>query len=186
MAKKEMKMRVKILDVSVETVSTGKKPYKKATVAYMSEGQARTQSVIDFANPDVFKKLSQYVGKEADVTVTKNAGGYNQWAAIADASNDAPAASSIPTSSTPAATNRVTGSNYETPAERAVKQVYIVKQSSLSAAVALAASNKEKKSKEEIVADAQFFVDFVFDNKPKETGATVGSGFDDMADDIPY
>lgn len=175
-------MKVRILDVSMETISTGKKPYKKATVAYMADGQARTQTVIDFANPEVFKKLSQYIGKEAEVTVIKNTQGYNQWAVLADATGEPSAAPTTASSGVPAAPARVSGSNYETPAERAVKQVYIVKQSSISAAVALASSNKEKKTKEEIVADAQFFVDFVFDNKPKETG----SGFDDMASDLPY
>ena len=183
-------MRIKILDVSVETVSTGKKPYKKAVVAYMSEGQARTQSVIDFANPDVFKKLSQYVGKEADVVVTKNAGGYNQWASIADVGEGPPPATQSPVGSPAQAAvggvARVTGSNYETPAERAVKQVYIVKQSSLSAAIALAVANKEKQSVEDTIRVAQQFVDFVFDNKPKAVVGAVGSGFDDMSDDLPY
>ena len=73
-------MRVKILNVDVESVTKpgGKGGYKTATVAYMSEGQARTQKVVDFASPAVFKKLNDYLGKEAEVTVTKNAGGYNQ------------------------------------------------------------------------------------------------------------
>ena len=151
-------MLVKILNVDVENVVKGKSRYSVATVAYMAGGEARTQKIMSFANPDVFKKVQELVGQETNVTVTKNDAGYNQWAAIGEAPASAPVAA--PTG-TPAA--RVTGSNYETPAERAVKQVYIVKQSAINASIALAGHNKEKSSPEDIVKTAQFFVDYVFD-----------------------
>ena len=52
-------------------------------------------------------------------------------------------------------------SNYETPEERAAKQVYIVRQSSISAAINSSALLKLK-SKEEIIQLAMFFESYVF------------------------
>lgn len=155
-------MRVKILDVNIENVVKGKSRYSKASVAYSFNGEARTQNIMSFANPDVFKKVQELVGQETEVTLTKNAAGYNEWSAVGDvgssaASSEAPAAVGLA-----AAATRVTGSNYETPAERAIKQVYIVKQSSISNAIALCAATNADSSVENILALAQQFVDFVF------------------------
>lgn len=161
-------MKIKILDCSVENVVKGKSRYSKATVAYSYNGEARTQNIMSFTNPAVFAKVQESVGKEMEVTITKNDAGYNQWSALEDLGSG-PSQSESPTAApTGTATGvRVTGSNYETPAERAKKQVYIVKQSSISAALGLAAVNKEKATKEEIIATAQSFVDYVFDVQPE-------------------
>lgn len=157
-------MQVKILDVNVENIVKGKSRYSKAAVTYTYNGEARTQTVMSFTNPAIFKAVQEKVGQEVEITITKNAAGYNEWAALDDvgSSDSAPATKGTPATSA-APTTRVTGSNYETPAERAVKQVYIVKQSSISAAINLASSNKEKASAAEIIASAQLFVDYVFD-----------------------
>ena len=165
-------MKVKILDVNVETVTKGKNSYQKAAVTYTYNGEARTQNVMSFTNPAVFKAVKERVGQEAEVTVIKNDAGYNTWSAVEDVGT-APAATASP--SPAASPTRVTGSNYETPAERASRQVYIVKQSSISAAVALATANKEKATPAEIIAVAQQFVDFVFDKPIAE-----------MENDIPF
>lgn len=158
-------MKVKILDVNIENVVKGKSRYSKAAVTYTYNGEARTQNVMSFTNPQVFKTVQDSVGQEVEVTVIKNGAGYNEWSSV-DPVGSGPSAqvpSSAPTPSTAPQSTRVTGSNYETPAERAQKQVYIVKQSSISAAIALATSNKEKQTAAEIIATAKEFVDFVFD-----------------------
>lgn len=57
-------------------------------------------------------------------------------------------------------------STYETPEERAKKQVYIVRQSSLSAAINLLAANGGKKnSVEEVIQTAKQFESYVFDTQ---------------------
>lgn len=168
---------VKILNVDVENIAKGKGGYKAATVAYIYNGEARTQKVMDFSNPEVFKRLPHLVGKEVDVTITKNTAGYNQWSAIEelkDAGASAPIGAPSGGSMAPPAA-RVTGSNYETPAERAAKQVYIVKQSSISAAIALAGHNKDKATPEDITKTAQVFVDYVFGKS---------DSFEDMPSDV--
>ena len=158
-------MRVKIVNVDIENVVKGKSRYSKATVAYLFNGEARTQNIMSFSNPAVFKAVQEKLGQEVEVTVTKNDAGYNQWASIdgigeGGASQQATAPT---TSSAPPPPTRVTGSNFETPAERAARQVYIVKQSSISSAIALSEANKSKASPDEIISTAQMFVDWVFD-----------------------
>ena len=57
-------------------------------------------------------------------------------------------------------------STYETPEERAKKQVYIVKQSSINAAIQLlSVGAKQPPSTELVLTEAQKFVDFVFAEK---------------------
>lgn len=158
-------MRVRIVNVDVENVQKGQSRYSKATVAYIDNGQAKTQNVMSFGNPAVFKAVKELVGQEVDVTVTKNDAGYNQWSAIAPAGEGPAPSTGAPTPQAAPAATRVTGSNFETPAERATKQVYIIKQSSLSNAIELAGVNKEKKSREEIIQDAQVFTDWVLGNE---------------------
>ena len=159
-------MRVKIVNVDVEKVSNGKTSYSKAAVTYLYDGQARTQNIMSFTNPAIFKAVQEKVGQDVEISITKNAKGYNEWASL----DEAGAAAGIqspqatpPSSSAPPSTTRVSGSNYETKEERAAKQIYIVKQSSLSSAIALSEANKAKASPEEVIAVAQKFVDFVFE-----------------------
>lgn len=72
----------------------------------------------------------------------------------------------------------VTRSTYETPEERATKQVLIVRQSSLSKAVDLLTTGaKVPPSRELVFQEAQAFVDWVYQTKQE---ALV-----DMEDDIP-
>lgn len=71
-------------------------------------------------------------------------------------------------------------STYETPEERAKKQVYIVRQSSLSAAINLLAANGGKKnSVEEVIQTAKQFESYVFD-----TGSNGVDAIIQMEDDI--
>jgi hypothetical protein len=173
-------MKVKIVNVDVEKVVKGKNSYSKAAVTYLFEGQARTQNVMSFTNPAVFKAVQDNVGKEVEVVVTKNDAGYNQWASVGEvgSASAAPPNAAAPTTSTGTAT-RVTGSNYETKEERAARQVYIVKQSSISAAIALSEANKAKATPEEIIEVAGKFVDYVF---AKEAEASLET----LENDIPF
>lgn len=52
-------------------------------------------------------------------------------------------------------------STYETPEERAKKQVYIIRQSSIANAIALAATHKATATVENILQDAKTFEDYV-------------------------
>lgn len=167
-------MLVKILDVNVENIVKGKSRYSKATVAYSFAGEARTQNIMSFVNPAVFKAVTDpaILGTEVDVTLTKNAAGYNEWAGIGEVGERPP--KDVPASGNPGtapSATRVTGSNYETPAERAQKQVYIVKQSSITAAIAtLKDSTPNNFTQEDVIKTAQVYVDYVFDTDKSMAG----------------
>lgn len=162
-------MRIKIVNVDIENVTKGKSRYSKATVAYLFNGEARTQSVMSFTNPQVFKTVQESVGQEVEVTVEKNDAGYNQWTSIGPVGGSAPSTAAPPAASAAPTTARSTGSNYETPAERAARQVYIVKQSSLANALTYLELTKAKPTPAEVVELAQQFTDWVFAQPSKDT-----------------
>jgi hypothetical protein len=129
---------------------------------------------MSFSNPAVFKTVQRMQpGEEYDVTITKNDAGYNQWAAIVrctDNVEDLPEApASAPRSATAARTNV---STYETAEERKIKQMYIIKQSSISNAIdylkAVHENGEPAWNVNNVLQIAQEFVDFVYGNKTED------------------
>ena len=146
-------MQTKINSVNVEHVAKGRTGYDVATVNY---GDGKEKKIMSFANPAVFAVVQEFVGQEVEISVTKN-GQYFEWSAVT-------AVGAKPVSASAPAT-KVTGSNYETAAERAARQVLIVKQSSLSAAIAsMTPGAKAPLEVNEVIERAQKFTDYVFDN----------------------
>jgi len=134
-----------------------KKPTTTLEISYESGGVSGKQRIVPFANPSVFKTLDgAAVGDSFDVALTTNAKGYDVWSAIG-------AVGTI--KALPAAATKVIGSNYETADERALKQRYIVRQSSLANAIAFHAHND--KTSDEIIDCAKKFEEYVF--SPLET-----------------
>jgi hypothetical protein len=173
-------MFIEVVDVVREDKpsSNGKGTYGVLTVTYRSNGKIAEKKLMSFTNPTVFKHFEKATkGDQIDVTSVKNdKTGYWDWTAIG--SGDAPSAPQSQGTATP---TRVTGSNYETREERAAKQKYIVKQSSLSAAVALlTVGAKTPPSAKDVIALADEFVNYVFDNTEAEA---LG---DTLTDDIVY
>lgn len=167
-------MQVHIVNVGIEVGKPGPKGWSKAVVDYMVNGQNRKQNIMSFTNPQVYKDVTsgKFTGETVEVNITKNAKGYDEWAAISLAG--ASGAGSATNSTTPASgsaqtvatTTRVTGSNYETPVERARRQVLIVRQSSLTAALKYLELTGVKADELDVlrVLDvAQDFTDWVFD-----------------------
>jgi hypothetical protein len=160
-------------------VGEGRKKYGKATVNYAYNGEARRQNVMSFSNPDVFKKVQELQGQTVEVEVGKNDKGYSEWRSVT-ATGPASSGTAPATASTSA--TRVSGSNYETKEERAARQVLIVKQSSLSSAVAtLSPGAKTALDANAVLELAQKYADWVF-----TTADTEGSGFESMSNDIPF
>jgi hypothetical protein len=173
-------MFIEVVDVVREDKpsSNGKGTYGVLTVTYRSNGKIAEKKLMSFTNPTVFKHFEKATkGDQIDVTSVKNdKTGYWDWTAIG--TGEASTASTTQGTATP---TRVTGSNYETKEERAAKQKYIVKQSSLSAAVALlTVGAKTPPSAKDVIALADEFVNYVFDNTEAEA---LG---DTLTDDIPY
>lgn len=178
-------MQIQIIATSVETKPTAKGSYQQLEVTYKNlsyQGKVEAKKIMSFgANAAAFNLLSKAVsGSTWEVSVVKNAQGYNDWPTVVASGETSPSAAPEGLS-TPKAQMGQTRSTYETPEERAQRQVLIVRQSSLSAAVATLSVGAKSVKPAEAVAVAKQYENYVFD--VKDPGP---SGFEDMPDfDIP-
>jgi hypothetical protein len=165
-------MNVELLKDVIVSVETGKnqKTYKSAEVNYKNlyDGKVSSKKLLQFDG--AFKVLSE--GKEGQhfvVTPEKNDKGFWNWtSAIETGENVAKEATNV------AKTTTVPRSTYETPDERARRQVYIVRQSSLSNAIEFfKLNNVPDVSTGMVIATARVFETFVLD-----------TNFEDMEDDV--
>jgi hypothetical protein len=174
-------MLINIVDVGAPNTHAAKngRSYQSIEVTYKNEqGQVANKKLMSFSNPSVFNYIKELTkGTQVNVTTTKDANGYWQWTGIGgDGSVATP-------ESKPATGGRVTGSNYETKEERAARQILIVRQSSLSSAVALvSATSTEPTTTDNVINIAKKFEEYVFG---KDANPTKEVNFDDLEDDIP-
>jgi dihydroxyacetone kinase-like predicted kinase len=175
-------MEIQIISTSVETKPTAKGSYQQLEVVFKNlsyQGKVESKKLMSFgANAAAFKTLSSaQSGQTFEVTVTKNAQGYNDWTSVTASAGVAPAAAAAKSTPAPKST-------YETPEERAQRQVLIVKQSSLSAAVSTLSVGAKAVKPDDVIALAQKYTDWVFgvESAGNAGGAT---GFDDLPDFIP-
>jgi len=160
-------MQIQIVTTTTTTKPTARGSYQELEVVYKNltfQGKVESKKIMSFgAGAPSFTALSTASGGSTwDVTVVKNDKGYNDWTACVPSNGaaDAPAASTGGSFSKPNATPR---STYETPEERAQRQVLIVRQSSLSNAVStLAVGAKSAPKPAEVIAVAQAYEAYVF------------------------
>ena len=118
-------MNLEIRIKSIEDDSKGK--YNQLTIEYVDVGSGKEHSykLMSFVNKDAYLLLkSAKSGDVFYVVCNKNDKGYWQWDQVSREAMQ-PKANPSPRST------------YETPEERAQKQIYIVRQSSLTNAIAL-------------------------------------------------
>lgn len=152
-------MIIEIIDVGTpESVKTGKGQYQTLQVSFKNEqGQVQGKKLMSFSNPSVFKEIQGFSkGDRVDVATVKE-GDYWQWKAIAKEGEALPKVEGAKPASSGG--GKVIGSNYETAEERARRQVYIIRQSSLSTAVELLGSGKSVK---DVIDTAKQFEAYVF------------------------
>jgi len=158
-----------VIDVAQETLSAKNgRTFQQLVVSYKNDkGMAQAKKLVSFANPDLFKAAKSWTKDQIiNVKTVKNdKTGYWDWVGLEGET----VAESKPTASA----TRVTGSNYETKEERAARQVYIIRQSSLATAVDLLGQGA---STDTVIETAKVFETYVLGN----TGS-----FDDLPDDIP-
>ena len=156
-------MLFRSVDVSTPQVTkTAKGQYQAIEVSYKNEqGQIQGKKLMSFSNPTVFKAIQEFAkGDILNVEAVKDDQGYWQWKAVQKSDGSEPV-----TTSKPATTGgKVTGSNYETPEERAKRQVYIVRQSSISSAIELLKSNGNDVKVDNVFSIAKQLEDYVFGN----------------------
>lgn len=182
-------MNITILNVSVATVPTAKGSYQVADIAYKNnsfQGKVEGKKIMSFgATKNSFGVLSiAQPGDSFEIEVVKNDKGYNDW--VSATKGGAVASTAAPVAAGKAA-NASPRSTYETPEERAQRQVLIVRQSSLaSAASVLTAGVKTPPDGDAVISLAKRFEAYVFGTEPAVKQDTGPTGFDDLPDfDIP-
>ncbi|MDE1816595.1 MAG: hypothetical protein KGI11_08565 [Thaumarchaeota archaeon] len=163
-------MIVNIIDVgTVNQESTKKgKSYQSIEVTYKNDqGQVSSKKLVSFANPAIFTAAKGWQkGDQIDVRTEKDENGYWQWTGINVAGEQAPITSA------PKET-RVTGSNYETKEERAQRQVYIIRQSSIASAISLASvGHKSTLNVHDVLSIADELVNYVMNGSSGVAGLT--------------
>lgn len=179
---------------AVKTQATSKagKPYSYIELAYKGEdGKVQGKKVMPFGeSKQVADMLDQAQPSEVwNITMVKNEGtGYWDWTNAKKSDGTATTtteASVALTTRQPA--GKVIGSTYETPEERAKKQVFIVKQSSISNAITLLLANGGQTTVEEVLLTAGKFERYVFSLEEVAIPKKVDSlSITEMEDDIPY
>lgn len=173
-------MLIEIVAVEQEERKSGSGTgsYNMLTVTYKSNGRVAEKKIMSFVNPSVFEGMKGLdKGDVREVTSVKNEKtGYWDWTAVG-AEGSAPPPSAL--ASSPTATTRVTGSTYETKEERAVKQRYIVRQSSISNAIASLGANLGVLKSKDVIKLAKEYEEYVFG----EVSEVVE---DQHEDEIPY
>ena len=161
-------MKIKIIKTSVEWQEKGKAKWQKLNVVFHNDSTGRVdgRNILSFTNKDVFGVLSGAQKDEVfEITEVQNAKGYPEIVKV-EKLDSASVAVPASTSEVPSRSQPAPRSNFETPDERAARQVLIVRQSSLNVAAAVLAIQATETPTKEAVADmANYFADFVF-NRP--------------------
>lgn len=177
-----MTIQIQIIATNVETKPTAKGSYQQLEVTYKNltfQNKVESKKLMSFgANATAFKTLSTaQAGQVYTVEVVKNAQGYNDWPSVT-----AGAVIQEPTKPQADVQKAPIKTTYETPEERAQRQILIVRQSSLSSAVSLLTTAVKTPPKpSDVIAVAKEFETYVFglDVAAASGGAT---GFDDLPD----
>jgi hypothetical protein len=160
-------MRIQILSVQITTVPTAKGSYQVADVAFKNltyQGKVEGKKVMSFgATKPSFEVLATAQTNDIyEVTVVKNDKNYNDWVSMTKGDANTPT-QQAPTGQSPAGNAPARTSTYETPEERAKKQVYIVRQSSLSNAIdSLSVGGKSALKPDEVIDLARKYEAYVF------------------------
>lgn len=182
---------MKIQVVAVEVTNRGKYDQAEVTFKNLSFGdKVEAKKLMSFVNKDVYATIKNASnGDVFTVSRVKDDKGYWQWTGIA-VGDDVPAGATA--GGNVAAPSKAASpspkSTYETPEERAKRQVLIVRQSSLSSAIELLKTDKKSPTVPEVLQVAKQFESYVFGNddpfgleeKPNKLPT-----LDDLEDDIP-
>lgn len=177
-----MQLNITVVQVEKTTKPTAKGSYQQLEVTFknLESGKLESKKIMSFASKDAFNALvGAKQGDTFSVDAQKNdKTGYWDWVTV---TQNAPGQEPQPVGNQ-GKTYTPAKSTYETPEERAKKQVFIIKQSALTnAREALSVGAKVPPAKEEITALAQYFTDWVM-----ETPAPKVETLTDMDDDVPF
>lgn len=188
-----MAIQIEILNKTVTTKPTAKGSYQILELAYKNktfQDKVEGRKIMSFgATAESFKVLAAgNNGEVFDIEVVKNDKGFNDWvkANRAGANTGATAAVSRPANAAAGASS-APRSNFETPEERAQRQVLIVRQSSVSTAAAvLSAGAKSAPKIADVIEAAKEIESYVFGQAAAQADPTDGDVIELPTDDIPF
>ncbi len=173
-------MRIQVTSVGGITSKQGKfKPYKLYDLEFIDQesGREKKRQMLEFNSGAAFQKLLDAgIGSTWEVT-TKPAKDpqYTDWVdatpVAAEEQEEAPKAKGKAVKATTTATPFK--STYETPEERARKQVYIVRQSSITAALTFCNHDGGSQDIQEVLNVAKQFEAYVFGVQNTEQDSTI-------------
>lgn len=161
-------MQIEIINVAVTQVPTAKGSYGRAEVTYKNKSyqdKVESKPIMDFSAKDVFNTLKDSkFGDQFTILREKNDKGFWDWKKIVTEVdqamfNEEEKKGSISSMVTPA--NASPRSTYETADERAARQVLIVRQSSVSSAIAALKTEKVQLDANVIIDLARQLEDYV-------------------------
>ena len=164
--------QITIIAADAKHVPTAKGGYNVIELTYKKDGKVTARKIMDFTNKAVYAAFKDAQnGDVFDVTEKKNDKDYWEFATATKSTATLPAdAPTTATSSRSPAS--VPKSNYETSEERAARQVMIVRQSSLSNAVALLDVQADKKATaDQVIAIAKQFEAYVLGTEVQQSAS---------------
>ena len=158
-------MQIKIIDVEIGNGTTKtNKPYQFLEVSYKNQSfqdKVETKKVMPFGDKDVYKALEKATkGQIYTVSREKNGDGFWEWTEVKEGENENMVAEKAVAKST----STTAKGTWETPEERATKQLYIIRQSCLSQSVNTltnCAKPGTEINPESVTNLANYYVDFV-------------------------
>lgn len=186
-------INITILNVTkTPAMSKANKPYEFLDIAFKNntwQGKVEGRKQMPYgANAGAFAKLKDAVpGQTYNITVVKGDSGFNDWtdAALAEAGSAPPQETSQVYQPKPAPSQGVSArvNTFESPEERAKKQLSITRLATLNTAVAALSPGAKSGLKESDIFElAKKMENYVYDIQPVAEDA---SGFDNMDSDIP-
>ena len=178
-------MKIKILNVQNED----KGKYNQLIVNFknLDTGVVMATKVMSFTVPDVYAQLKDAeVDLIFDVQSEKNAKGFWEWKSVTPLKEAEVAASK---KSSFAAKANTAGRDFETSAERHIRQKLIVRQSSLSVAVEALKAAGEEFAPKDVMVLAETYERWVYRDTPFaefNVKKTPAKSIEDIDDDIPY
>lgn len=155
-------MLITVKNVDIED----KGKYTQAVVTYMDKGEEKTRNVVSFgASSDAYHELKNAKNGDSFNVELKKDGKYWNWVGATRASGGA-GSSGNENSSGSTGSKTSFGRDFETADERAKKQVYIVRQSSITASLEWMKLNAvEAPSVEQVIDVAKQFEAYVFEKE---------------------
>jgi hypothetical protein len=167
-------MQLEVIQVKNETRpnKNGNGSYQMLEVAYknLKDGKVGAKKLMSFNDKVVFSTFAEAKSGDIFEVTSEKKGDFWEWTAASRGQGpSAPSATST-------GVNKAPKSTYETPEERARRQVYIMKQSSVSSAIALLGTGaKAPPALTDVLKTAQEIYNWVSTTQLEE-----------MLDDIPF